>query len=83
MKPTNVEDVMTRTVVSVGEHVPFKELVRMMHENRVGGVPIVDATNRLVGIVTERISCAPRVGRGRTRVTASWNGWSTPPGWPG
>lgn len=53
MKPTKVEDVMTRAVVSVREDTPFKDLVRVMHENCVSGVPVVDAADRVVGIVTE------------------------------
>lgn len=53
MKPTRVGDVMTRTVVSVREDTPFKELVRIMHEHRVGGVPVLDADDHLTGLVTE------------------------------
>ena len=53
MKPTRVGDVMTRTVVTVREDTPFKDLVRVMHEHRVGGVPVLDAQDRLTGIVTE------------------------------
>lgn len=53
MKPTRVGDVMTRTVVSVRKDTPFKELVRIMHEHRVGGVPVLDAEDHLTGIVTE------------------------------
>jgi CBS-domain-containing membrane protein len=48
-----VEDVMTRTVVVVREQAPFKEVVRLMDEYRVSALPVVDATARLVGIVSE------------------------------
>jgi CBS-domain-containing membrane protein len=53
MKPMRVGDVMTRTVVSVRENTPFKDLVRIMHEHRVSGVPVLDAQDLLTGIVTE------------------------------
>ncbi|HLB62666.1 MAG TPA: CBS domain-containing protein [Actinomycetota bacterium] len=48
-----VNDVMTRTVVVVGESAPFKEIVRLMREYRVGALPVVDADGALVGVVTE------------------------------
>jgi CBS domain-containing protein len=44
---------MTRSVVTVQEGTPFKELVRTMQEHRVSGVPVVDADGKLTGIVTE------------------------------
>jgi CBS-domain-containing membrane protein len=48
-----VEDVMTAEVVTAQQDTPFKELVRLMHEHRVSGVPVVDGRDKLVGIVTE------------------------------
>lgn len=53
MKTMTLDDVMTRTVVVASQDLPFKELVALMHEHRVSGVPIVDADGHLVGIVTE------------------------------
>jgi CBS domain-containing protein len=52
MKRT-VQDVMTRTVVVVSESAPFKDVVRLMQEYRVSALPVVDASERLVGIVSE------------------------------
>src|SRR5215216_2752164 len=48
-----VEDVMTRTVVVVTETTAFKELVRRMQEHRVSAVPVVDASGRAIGVVSE------------------------------
>lgn len=53
IKRMTVEDVMTPTVVVVGEETPFKEVVKTMHEHRVSGVPVLDGDKKLVGIVTE------------------------------
>jgi CBS-domain-containing membrane protein len=53
MTNLKVKDVMTRTVVVAREDTPFKEVVRLMHEHRVSGLPVLDAEDRLVGIVTE------------------------------
>lgn len=53
MRKLRIDDVMTRTVVFVREDTPFKDVVRSMLEHRVSGVPVLDAEERLVGIVTE------------------------------
>lgn len=53
MRGFKVEDVMTPTVVVVQEDTPFKEVVRIMHEHRVSGVPVLDRDKELAGIVTE------------------------------
>ncbi len=52
MKRT-VQDVMTRTVVVVTDSAPFKEVVRRMQEYRVSALPVVDADDRVVGVVSE------------------------------
>jgi len=77
-----VEDVMTRQVITAQQDTPFKELVRLMHEHRVSGVPVVDGRDRLVGIVTEADllvaeegQAAPG-GRGRSLLE-----WFIHPGW--
>jgi CBS domain-containing protein len=48
-----VEDVMTREVIAAPQETPFTELVRLMQEHRVSGVPVVDGGGKLFGIVTE------------------------------
>lgn len=53
MTGLKIKDVMTTTVVVAREDTPFKEIVRLMHEHRVSGLPVLDAEDRLVGMVTE------------------------------
>jgi CBS domain-containing protein len=53
MRERNVDQVMTRKVVTASADTPFKELVRLLHQHRVSGLPVVDEGGRLVGIVTE------------------------------
>jgi CBS domain-containing protein len=48
-----VSDVMTTNVVSVTPETPFKELVERSVECDVSGLPVVDATGTLLGIVSE------------------------------
>ena len=48
-----VKDVMTRNVISVGANEPVVKAARLMLQNRISGLPVVDAEGELVGIVTE------------------------------
>lgn len=48
-----VRDVMTRNVVSVTADEQVLKAARLMLQNRISGLPVVDATGKLVGIVTE------------------------------
>lgn len=51
--PSRVRDVMTKTVVAVGQDAPFKEIVRALEQWRVSAVPVVDDDRRVVGVVSE------------------------------
>lgn len=53
MRPMIVGDVMTRAVITAHEGTSFKELVRLMADHRVSGLPIVDDEGGLAGIVSE------------------------------
>jgi CBS domain-containing protein len=48
-----VADVMTKHVHVAGPEAPFKTLVRLIEENRVGAIPIVDQQGVPIGIVSE------------------------------
>jgi CBS domain-containing protein len=48
-----VKDVMTRNVISVEAGEPILKAARLMLQNRISGLPVIDATGKLVGIVTE------------------------------
>lgn len=48
-----VEDIMTRKVVSVREDTPFKNIAALLLANSVSAVPVVDATGRVLGVVSE------------------------------
>ncbi|MBN1889073.1 MAG: CBS domain-containing protein [Thermoflexales bacterium] len=47
-----VETVMARDVISVSEDTPLEEAARIMVDNRIGGLPVMQAQT-LVGIITE------------------------------
>jgi len=48
-----VRDVMTRNVISVAPEQSVLEAARLMLDNRISGLPVLDAGGKLVGIVTE------------------------------
>ena len=49
----SVADVMTTTVHVASPSTPFKQLVRLIQENRISAIPIVDAGGIPIGIVSE------------------------------
>ena len=46
-------DIMTRDVITVGPEAPVEEIVRLLLAHRISGVPVVDASGRVAGVVTE------------------------------
>jgi len=48
-----VQDIMTRKVLSIEPNAPVLQAVRSMLQNRISGLPVVNADGNLVGIVTE------------------------------
>jgi len=51
-KETEVREVMTSEVATVGPEKPFKECMHLMTELRCRHLPVVDAEENLVGIVS-------------------------------
>ncbi|MER7008307.1 CBS domain-containing protein [Dactylosporangium sp. NPDC000555] len=52
MSRWNVADVMTIGAVSVQQDTPFKEIVDLLEAHEVNAVPVVDAFDRVVGVVS-------------------------------
>jgi len=48
-----VRDVMTTTVVTVDRLTPYKEVVRVLAEHRISGVPVLSLGRHVVGVVSE------------------------------
>jgi CBS domain-containing protein len=49
----NASDVMTRNVASVGRDVPIGDAIRLLLDHRISGVPVVDSSGKVVGMLTE------------------------------
>ena len=52
LQSLHVADAMTRDAFVVRQDAPFTDVVRVFTEQRVGAVPVVDDTDRLVGIIS-------------------------------
>ncbi len=48
-----VADVMTREVVSIAPDASVMEAVRLMLQHKISGLPVIDASGNLQGVVTE------------------------------
>ncbi|WP_412078699.1 CBS domain-containing protein [Streptomyces xanthophaeus] len=53
MRHRSVADLMTPTAVSVQRGTPFKEIARLLDEFDITAVPVVDESERPVGVVSE------------------------------
>ncbi|MEU3264581.1 CBS domain-containing protein [Streptomyces bacillaris] len=50
--PRTVGEVMTREVVQAGPTTPFKEVVRLLDHHRISGLPVVDADDKVLGVLS-------------------------------
>lgn len=48
-----VSDVMTRQLIAASPETTFKQAVRLLEDNRISGLPVIDSDGKLVGIVSE------------------------------
>lgn len=54
MKTSTVADVMTRRVLTARPAMPLKELARVLAENGLSALPVLDPDDRVIGMVSER-----------------------------
>lgn len=50
---TTVQDIMTQTVITVSPETEISEATRLLLENRINGVPVVDGAGKVVGILCQ------------------------------
>ncbi|MFF4603147.1 CBS domain-containing protein [Streptomyces sp. NPDC001339] len=51
--PYTVSDVMTQTVIAVGQEARFKEIVETMEQWKVSALPVLAGEGRVIGVVSE------------------------------
>lgn len=59
--PMTVRDVMTRRVVAVSEEAGFREVVGLLRTHHVTALPVLDASGRVVGVISEGDLCLKQV----------------------
>ncbi len=47
------QDIMSKKVITVPPEMPVETLASVLYENKIGGAPVVDVDNKLLGVVTE------------------------------
>ncbi|MET8978023.1 CBS domain-containing protein [Streptomyces sp. NPDC004539] len=67
MKPMKVGALMTHDVVTARYGTPFKEVVRLLDEHRVGGLPVVDQDGTVIGVISAADLVPHRAGRSGVR----------------
>ena len=65
-------DVMAANVISVREDAPIHEVVALLLKHRISAVPVVDAAQRVVGIVSEGDLLRPEGAIGAERRRPWW-----------
>ena len=53
-KVKRAESGMIYDPITISKDQTVGEALQLMHDNRIGGIPVVDANNKLIGIVTNR-----------------------------
>lgn len=51
--PKTVADVMSREPITVKPETPLQEAIKILAERRIGGLPVVNDSGKLVGIISE------------------------------
>ena len=49
-----LKDIMTRNVVSIQKDIPVVDAIRLMSENNITGIPVVEEDKTLVGMLSEQ-----------------------------
>jgi acetoin utilization protein AcuB len=48
-----IDELMTKNVLTVSPDTPIEEAARLMVSNKIGGLPVVDESKKVVGVITE------------------------------
>lgn len=48
-----VREIMTKEVITTTPDTPIEDAAHLMVDNKIGGLPVVDGQDRLVGVITE------------------------------
>ena len=80
-----VKEIMTRDLITLSNKASIGETIECMLDHQLGAIPLVDADEKLVGIVTERdiaLSLAGKAGKDTVQDYMSAKVFTTTPGTP-
>lgn len=69
-------DVMTSKVITISPDAPLSDMIRLMLDNRISGLPVVGKDGKLVGMITEG-DCLRRVETGTDVKRSFWRAMLT------
>jgi len=72
--PGRVRDIMTTSVVTVDRITPYKEIVRLLVEHKISGMPVLSMGRKVTGVVSEGDLLAARDGSPPAH--AGWRHWT-------
>ncbi len=49
-----VKDIMETDIITIHKHETYEDAVRLLHERNISGCPVIDESNKLVGIVSHK-----------------------------
>ncbi len=79
MKTTEVGAVMTTDVVTAAYGTPLRDVIRALGEHRVGGLPVTDEEDRVIGVISASdLTRSRRHPAGPDGTTRPW--WARLPG---
>jgi CBS domain-containing protein len=76
-----VRDVMTTAVVTADQLTPYKEIARLLAENRISGLPVLAAGRHVAGVVTEANLLAQEEKRAWERMAVPGHGLGSQQHW--
>ena len=74
----NVESVMTPNPACCMASTPLRDVARMMVDNDCGQIPVIDESQRPIGVVTDRDICLRVVATGRDGSATAADAMSAP-----
>ncbi|KOV53596.1 CBS domain protein [Streptomyces sp. AS58] len=66
MKPTKIGAVMSSDVVTAQYGTPFKDVVRLLREHGISGLPVIDEDDKVIGVVSETDLMQRQAGSGES-----------------
>jgi CBS-domain-containing membrane protein len=76
---STVRDVMSTRVVAVRPGAGYKEMAATLREQRVSAFPVIDAENKVIGVISESDLLAREAVRERLRYPLVVTAHSDPP----